>query len=298
MKFKFVFSILVFLLIFLFESFSINEEASQHLENTLLWEIKNPNSKKSSFLYGTMHLIQKEYFNFPNELRNQLEKSDVLVMEIAGSPSQAEVMQLMLLPNGSLFDIFNNQQKDSLYNWSKSTLGLEKDFFVSTFSKMKPFVIVQTATQMQFLGNTESYEAEFEKIAKEKNIPIHGLETLEEQIGFIDNLTEQDKVLMVMESIKSDKNSKKEMMDIQRVYSKQNLDSIYLLMHKDNGFIAKQEAVLLTNRNKNWILKIKDISSDKQAFIAVGAGHLPGENGLINLLKNEGFIVKPIFLKN
>jgi len=52
--------------------------------------------------------------------------------------------------------------------------------------------------------------------------------------------------------------------------------------------------ILLYNRNRNWIVKLKDLLPRKSMVIAVGAGHLPGENGVINLLRKEGFKVTPV----
>jgi uncharacterized protein YbaP (TraB family) len=51
---------------------------------------------------------------------------------------------------------------------------------------------------------------------------------------------------------------------------------------------------LVDKRNNNWIPKLVDLFSKKSCFVAVGAGHLAGENGLINLLKKQGYTVEPI----
>ena len=56
----------------------------------------------------------------------------------------------------------------------------------------------------------------------------------------------------------------------------------------------KFEDILLTNRNKNWVKKIKPIMDSKNLFIAVGAGHLGGEQGLIDLLRKEGYEVEGV----
>jgi uncharacterized protein YbaP (TraB family) len=52
--------------------------------------------------------------------------------------------------------------------------------------------------------------------------------------------------------------------------------------------------VLLYHRNQNWVKKLKSLLPDKSLVIAVGAGHLPGEKGLINLLRKEGFTLTPV----
>jgi hypothetical protein len=51
---------------------------------------------------------------------------------------------------------------------------------------------------------------------------------------------------------------------------------------------------MLDNRNKNWVIQLREILPEKNIFIAVGAGHMVGENGLISLLKKEGYTLRPI----
>jgi uncharacterized protein YbaP (TraB family) len=55
--------------------------------------------------------------------------------------------------------------------------------------------------------------------------------------------------------------------------------------------------ILLYNRNRNWVQKLKTIMSEKSVTIAVGAGHLAGEKGVIKLLRKEGYTVKPVKYK-
>ena len=77
------------------------------------------------------------------------------------------------------------------------------------------------------------------------------------------------------------------------VYQKQHLDELQHLLDQEPGFSDTKE-VMLDNRNKNWVIQLREILPEKNIFIAVGAGHLVGENGLISLLKKEGYILRPI----
>jgi uncharacterized protein YbaP (TraB family) len=77
------------------------------------------------------------------------------------------------------------------------------------------------------------------------------------------------------------------------VYQKQHLNELQHLLDQEPGFSDTKE-VMLDNRNKNWVTQLRDILPQKNIFIAVGAGHLVGENGLISLLKKEGYTLRPI----
>ncbi|HKL02819.1 MAG TPA: TraB/GumN family protein, partial [Cryomorphaceae bacterium] len=57
----------------------------------------------------------------------------------------------------------------------------------------------------------------------------------------------------------------------------------------------REEAFLLSDRNQSWILPLREVMNQHQAFIAVGAGHLAGESGVINLLRESGYRVSPVF---
>ncbi|MBI1837349.1 MAG: TraB/GumN family protein [Flavobacteriia bacterium] len=295
-RLRLCFALILCLIIFSFTNKIISEDPFPFKESSLLWKIENPNSKKVSYLFGTMHLIEKKYFVFPNKLKSLIEKSSVLVMELNGIPDQSEVLKYLLLNEGSFFDYFNEKQKDSILTWAKNELNITPEIFKSTFDKFKPFVAIQMATQIQFFGKTESYELTFENIAVQKKIEIIGLETIAQQMAVFDNLSKEDQTQMVMEGIKTPEKSKNILLQMQQMYQRQQIDSLYLMIHEEEGILQKKEADFLENRNKNWIPQIKEIVNTKKAFIAVGAGHLGGKNGLIRLLQQEGYTITPIKL--
>lgn len=265
-------------------------------ESSLLWKIEGKDLKEDSYLFGTMHLIEKEYFLFPPKLDKLVKKSEVLVMELDGLPNQAEALSLVMLKEGTFFDYFTTEQTDSIFVWAKNELHMTEDIFRKTMSKMKPFVVVQMATQMHFMGKTESYEMTLQNIAEKQKIEIEGLETIEEQMAIFDNMSKDDQAEMVMEGIRNPEASYETTKRMEKIYIGQNVDSLYLMIKEEGGFIEENEANFLDNRNKNWVPKIEEIIKSKKAFIAVGAGHLGGPNGVIRLLQKEGYTLTPVEL--
>lgn len=265
-------------------------------ESSLLWKITGPDMESESYLFGTMHLIEKEYFLFPKKLQKLVSKTDQLVMEIAGLPNQMDAMKYVMLDEGSFFDFFNEAQTDTILRWAKAEFKMEEPAFRAAFSKMKPFVIVQMATQVQFMGKTESYEMTFDEIAKEHEIPMKGLETIEQQMSFFDELTDEQQVEMVMAGIRDAEESIETMREMQQTYVSQNVDALYQMINEDDGVISEEQAKFLDNRNANWIPQIKELIKSTNSFIAVGAGHLGGPNGVIRLLEKEGYTLTPLKL--
>ena len=77
-------------------------------------------------------------------------------------------------------------------------------------------------------------------------------------------------------------------------YKNQQLKEIENSLNNTEFDMEENQDLLLNNRNKNWVQQLKDIMEKESAFIAVGAGHLVGKQGLIELLKKEGYIVTPL----
>lgn len=267
-------------------------------ESSLLWKIDGPGVKKGCYLFGTMHLIEKDYFVFPTSLQQIIKKTDVLIMELNGIPKQATIKSSLQLQTGSFFDYFTAEQNDSIIRWAVSNLHMDSTNFKTFIAPMKPFVMAQLMAQMQFKKNVESYEMTFENLAKNENIPIVGLETAEEQLKFIDQLPKATQVSMVMETIRLGDNSHAKLIELEQTYQSQNIDALHLLMQDETGFVANEQTTLVDNRNANWIPKIETYMHKNKTFIAVGAGHLGGEKGLIRLLQAKGYRVTPVELTN
>ena len=77
-------------------------------------------------------------------------------------------------------------------------------------------------------------------------------------------------------------------------YKKQDLEALEKLMMKTDMGIGNFTEVLLYKRNRNWVTKLKDLMPQKSLLVAVGAGHLPGEKGVINLLRKAGYTITPL----
>lgn len=265
-------------------------------ESSLLWEISGPGVKKGCYLFGTMHLMEASNFIFPDKLEKLVSKSDQLVMELAGMPNQMEALKLIYLEEGTFFDFFTEEQTDSIFRYADQYLNLGEESFRMVFTKMKPFALVQTATQIQFAGKTESYEIHFEEIANKAEIKIIGLETMGDQMSIFDNLTKEQQNAMVMDLIRNPDADKEEMREMQELYTRQNMDSLFLFIQNYGGVLEEEQESFLDDRNRKWLPEIGKLITEQKTFIAVGAGHLGGPNGLIRLLLAAGYTLKPVEL--
>lgn len=290
-------SLFIFLLFLLLISFSNTEISPFPFKNdALFWKIDHPNSNKSSYILGTMHLIEKEYFLYPNKLEKIARNADKFIMELKELPNQNEIHNYSQLKEGSFFDYFTPTQTDSIITWANENLGVDNQTFRKVFYKMKPYILAQMITQSLFIEKTESYELKFYDLAIKNNKTILGLETIENQFEILDSLSAEEQVSIIMESISNLDEAKAQLKKIQKLYSKQKIDSLYIELKKEFTKSSNFEKTFIDNRNYKWIKVLTQELDKSSCFVAVGAGHVGGPNGILRLLQKEGYTITPIKL--
>ncbi len=120
---------------------------------------------------------------------------------------------------------------------------------------------------------------------------------MEFQAAVFDSIPYEWQAKELLKNIDSLDKYKNEFDTLMLAYKNQQLDIMEKLITKSEFGMDEFEDVLLNRRNANWVEKIGVIMKSKSIFIAVGAGHLVGEKGLINLLKKEGYAVVPLINK-
>ncbi len=136
-------------------------------------------------------------------------------------------------------------------------------------------------------------ETEFVTIAKNNQLPILGLETIDDQLKAINAQPLDSQVLAFKQTVLKYDSVQQMMVKMIQVYKQNNAEKIYRFI-MDNGGTNDFETAMLVVRNKKWIPVIKNAVMDKPSFFAVGAGHLGGKQGVIALLKKEGYTLTPV----
>jgi uncharacterized protein YbaP (TraB family) len=238
-----------------------------------------------------MHIIPDSAFYFPSKLQKVIKHSDKIVLEI-GDMNMMKAQQLMTLKEGSCFDIFTPEQKDSVLNWGAKTMNIAPELFEQAVSKSKPFVLMQLGAQDLMAGDVKYVEEEVKKVDKE--IPVVGLETLEQQIGLFDSIPDEMMAEMIMSYVRGSENTEDLMTPMIRAYMDKDLEKLAALIAQEESAGGFDSELLLTSRNKAWVPQIEQLISKESCFIAVGAGHLGGKNGVIDLLTKEGYKIVPV----
>lgn len=261
-------------------------------ENTLLYQIKGPKGE-SGYLFGTVHIIPDSLFYFPSKLVKTLSKADELVLEIGDINNQVKAQQLLVLEEGTCFDIFTPSQKDSVLNWGAELMHVKKDVFEKSFAKNKPFTLMQLSIQKMMLSPFKMVEMELMNYANVNKQTISGLETMEYQIGVFDHLPDSVMAEMIMDGIRHPEKADAMNVEMYQLYRAQDVEGLAKLINNSEEMAGATDA-LLSQRNNNWIPVMEAKMKDKVCFFAVGAGHLGGENGVIALLQAAGYKLIPI----
>jgi uncharacterized protein YbaP (TraB family) len=170
------------------------------------------------------------------------------------------------------------------------------------FERVKPMFLTIFASEDMFSGGSlnmddiKSYELELIEKAKAQKKPVGGLETVEYQMSIFDSIPYRAQADMLVASISSEAEEEGVMDTLIYYYKQQNLNKLDALLNSDST-TNRYRKVLLDNRNRNWIPVMQKSMSEKSMFFAVGAGHLAGPFGVINLLKDQGYKLSPIRVK-
>lgn len=257
----------------------------------LLFEISGNNLQKPSYIFGTMHLLCEGDFEMSEEMISKIQYSEILAMEMdLDDPTMAFKMigKMKMKGDTSLSDLMPKARYDSLKSYLKDSLNLPP----TMFQKTKPFLTYSLILTKLLPCKTLMLENEIMNIGKGKK--LLGLETLDFQMGLMDKMSYQLQADYLLETLSDKKKSIREFQEMAEAYKKRDLEILLKSIDAEKGMMADFENEMLHKRNMAWIPEIKKLISEKTTFIAVGAGHLGGQKGVLQLLKNEGYTLKVI----
>lgn len=281
-----------FLLLILGFFFGISN--AQTSEKSLLWKISGNGLSQPSYLYGTIHITCDA--TLPSKVKTAMDKTNQLCLELdMDDPGmQTEMMSKMMMKNGVTMESLTSKEDFAIVDeFMKKNLG----FSAQLLNTVKPFMISAMLYPKMLDCPMQSVENELMKIAKEQNEATIGLETVTEQLNVFDAIPYQDQMDELVKTAKSDlAKDIKELKEMLAIYKAEDIQAmIAMTKSSENVMTSKYDDELLNDRNQNWISRIQKIAKENPTFFGVGAAHLGGEKGVINLLRKQGFKVEAVF---
>ncbi len=279
----------------------------------LLYKISGNGIGKPSYIVGTYHLAPASYVDSipgANEALASVEQvcGEVDMAEMESMAGVQKVMAAMMLPDGkSLSDILSDEEMGKLNAFMNEVMGadLNNPLIAAQLGKMTPAAIANQLQLVQYMKMTPGFnpnaliDSYFQSEAKKTDKPVIGFETIDFQISVLytgSTIERQKEQLICM--IDNQEYNQMVMEQLTKAYFSQDIDAVLAVTKEKLGTSCdstpEEEEALIYGRNADWVEKIPAIISDKSTLFVVGAAHLPGERGVLELLKKEGYTVEGV----
>jgi uncharacterized protein len=262
-------------------------------QEALLWKITPKNAKTSSYLFGTMHATCDATLS--KNVLKALDETKQLCLELdADDPSlQADMIkEANMKDNVTLSSLISKSDAEILNEYFTKNIGAP----LMALENLKPFFISSMFIQKLLDCEAKSIEGALMQVSLEQNETVIGLETISDQMGVFDKIPYDFQAQELVNSIKDNYTKDKvEFTELMNLYAKGDIEGMMKLSEKSSSKLTKNYGnIMIDERNVLWIDKIEKITSEKPTFFGVGALHLPGENGVIELLRKRGFTVEVV----
>jgi len=250
----------------------------------LLWEIEG---ESPSYILGTIHLPDSRVTNLPRVVQEKFTECGTFVMEIEmNTQASMEIAGMMLLPGDTTI---SDLVSDEMYERIKAQLeSMGQD--ITTYQKFKPWAINMIISIPRDTSVTPMDMMLYEW-ANNQEKEVVGLETVKQQVSLFDGLTYEQQIEMMDETIEEYEQYSEYLENMVGLYLDGDLEGLYRFINEfseDEEDKAFMDA-LLTKRNYRMVGGIIPQVDKGGAFIAVGAGHLAGDEGILKLLEDKGY---------
>lgn len=263
---------------------------------SLLWKVSGKNIKNPSYVYGTIHIQDKRVFSFDETVLKAFESSQAFAMEILMDEiPHKEMVEAMLMKNTSLDKLMSKEDYKILDSIVKAKTGSG----VFMFNKMKPFFLSSQLMQMDMSKDMEApLDLYFLQKARKAGKPCFGVEKFMDQINAVDAISYKDQIEMLMKGLTdtSENDDSLKLAEMLETYRKFDLEKMFELT-SDTTLPAEFNKAFLIDRNKVMVKNFIKISKKQSLFCAVGAAHLAGDTGALQLLRKKGYTVEPVYFK-
>ena len=273
----------------------------------LLWKVSGKDLSQPSYIFGTHHLapisITDSIAGFKQAMNETQQVYGELLMEKMQTPENIQKMQQAVVMPGdtTLHTLFNESQYDSVAVVIKQLMGID----LKMLDKMKPafisnqMALILAMKVLKGFNPQEQLDTWVQSEAKKSGKATAGLETMDFQMHVLFNSQSlQRQAEQLIHSVINMEQMEKQVLKITSAYMSQDLKKLETAFTEKMGNasdpLPEEEETLIYGRNANWAKIMPAIMKEKPTLFAVGSGHLPGERGVLNLLKQQGYTIEPV----
>jgi uncharacterized protein YbaP (TraB family) len=269
--------------------------AGSDRQQGLLWEITAP-GQTPGYLFGTIHSGEPAVLALPAQVQQAFDAADSVVLEVLlDLDAMRYSSQVMLLEEGRLLSDITGKELYEKTARATRTRGIPD----VVLERMKPWAAAVTLS-MPAPEAGEVLDMELYQQALQAGKPVFGLESIREQLAIFDDMPEQEQLVLlrdVVENFAEIDAMQRELID---AWLQRDLGMLMAINDAAMQTGDRQQAVefqerLIIRRNQLMAERLQQYLKDGRVFVAVGALHLPGEAGLLNLLEQRGYTVRVIY---
>lgn len=276
----------------------------------LLYRVSGNGLEEPSYIIGTYHLAPA---SFVDDIRGAHEAM-AAVEQVYGEvdtenldSAQQLMLEAMMLPEGRrIADLFTEDEMSRINAYVREVMGvdLSNPFVAEQLGRMRPSVLAVQLLMLQFMKITPDFDATnlideyFQKEARKVGKRVGGFESVEFQMELLyGEKSDEEERDELLELVDNNAETLATMQEMTEAYFSFDMKSIRSLTERDlhNGDMTLEEfKELITDRNRRWVEAMPEVMREAPTLFVVGAGHLPGNEGVIALLKEAGYKVKPV----
>ena len=299
MRKKIVNSLLIFVFIFLFNSFISVQNAISNTKKNFLWKVQSKTN--TLYILGSVHFLKKEMYPLNKKIEDSFDKSEVLVVEAnINDIGQIDIQRL-------LETAFYSGNETLEKHVSRETYELVKKEFgglgvpLELINKQKPWFLALTLTSLELLklGFDPNYGIDIYFLSKATGgKKIKELESIDYQINLFSKFSDDDQELFLLYTLKDINVLGRELDKLMEAWTSGDTKSMESIISKSITEDRKMSLIyekIIYERNRNMAVRIEELLKTKEThFVIVGAGHLIGNKGIIEILRGKGYDVEQL----
>ena len=258
--------------------------------NPAMWVVRDEDT--TIYLLGTFHMLDgRPWFN--DEVRTAFDASSELVLEAIVPDNPADLQPLIVRyavdPNGRRLSQLLTTEENARLNQALTGLGVP----AGAFDPLEPWFVsmslVAVASQQLGISPESGAERGLMHAARERNLPVHELEGIEWQLRLFDNMPEAQQLAQLRSTLESLDEMDDSLAPMLDAWSRGDVEGLAAIVQRYNDDDPELHRLLFTNRNATWAGWIQErMSRPGTVFMAVGAGHLAGNDSVLAVLASRG----------
>jgi uncharacterized protein len=271
-------------------------QAKTPTAKSLLWEISGNGLKSSSYLFGTTHVGCATRLALTTEQKKSLSNVQQIYFEV-NKGIDIDVSDPKIPEGKKLKDLTTQAQYQKIEDFFGRHVLEEKSLDSGLFSLAFRVGKINNTGRIQpnLCKDITSKESILKEAARKQEIPINGIETAADRKNIFSVKDGVDLLIGIISDDTPQELLDKSIIDGDILYHNQDINGLFIHDQKLSKKYPGTFETLLVTRNRLWLPRMIKIMSRKPTFFAFGVGHLTGETGLIPLLEEKGYTLRPIF---